>query len=91
MNKKTLFAVTSVTSLMFTACIGGDEEPMNTMQSPFTIHQTTGGVTLYMDGGSVVYPTQTSVNDITNNRRCKYCKRNMVKYSINFNIKNYTI
>lgn len=80
MNKKTLFAVTTVSYLLFTACIGGDEEPMNTMQSPFTIHQTTGGVVLYMDGGSVVYPTQTSVNDITNNKGFGDVKRAVLQF-----------
>lgn len=78
---KKLFYLTAVCSaFLTTSCLGGDDEPMNTIQSTCSIRSSSGNPVLYLDGGAIVYPTLESVYKLTGTGGFGSAKRAIIQF-----------
>ena len=77
-----LFILAAVGSLFtLTSCLGGDDEPMNTVQSTCSIRSSSSGAVLYLDGGAIVYPTPESVYKLTGTANFGNAKRGIIQFN----------
>ena len=76
MNKKLILGVLASCSLALTSCLGeGDKEGQIT--GYFTVNTSGGQTVLYMDGGATIYPTPSSVADLTDGKGLSGVERAM--------------
>lgn len=88
MNKKQIFGILTSSVFLLSSCFG-DDEPESQLTACFTVHNSSNGAVLYMDGGNIIYPSSQSIYDLTSGKGLGDIKR--AQFSLTYTDSNVTV